>query len=42
VVGARYRRTILAQGRQLPPRELVRGFLGRETNSKAFFDDLAR
>ena len=42
VVGARYRRTVLAQGRQLPPRELVREFLGRETNSKAFFDDLAR
>ncbi|HEV7578189.1 MAG TPA: M3 family metallopeptidase [Caldimonas sp.] len=42
VVGARYRRMVLAQGRQLPPRELVREFLGRETNSKAFFDDLAR
>jgi thimet oligopeptidase len=42
VVGARYRRTVLSQGRQLPPRELVGDFLGRETNSKAFFDDLAR
>ena len=42
VVGARYRDTVLAQGRQRPPRQLVRDFLGRETNSKAFFDDLAR
>ena len=42
VVGARYRQTILSQGRQAPPRELVKNFLGRETNSKAFFDDLAR
>ena len=42
VVGARYRRTVLAQGRQLPPRELVKEFLGRETNANAFFDDLAR
>ena len=42
VVGARYRRTVLSQGRQLPPRDLVREFLGRETNAKAFFDDLAR
>jgi thimet oligopeptidase len=42
VVGARYRRTVLAQGRQLPPRQIVREFLGRETDSKAFFDDLQR
>jgi Zn-dependent oligopeptidase len=42
VVGARYRRTVLAQGRQLPPRELVKEFLGRDTNAKAFFDDLER
>jgi len=41
-VGARYRRTVLAQGRQLPPRELVKEFLGRDTNAKAFFDDLER
>ena len=40
-VGARYRRTVLAEGRQRPPRELVRDFLGRETNAKAFFADLA-
>lgn len=42
VVGARYRRTVLGQGRQLPPGQIVREFLGRETNSKAFFDDLQR
>ena len=41
-VGARYRATVLAQGRERPPRELVREFLGRETDSKAFFDDLQR
>lgn len=41
-VGARYRQTILAQGRQVPPAEIIRAFLGRETDSKAFFADLAR
>ncbi len=41
-VGARYRRTVLAQGRQAPPRVLVREFLGRETDARAFFADLAR
>lgn len=41
-VGARYRATILANGGQRPPRELVREFLGRETNSKAFYDDLKK
>ena len=40
MVGARYRQDVLAQGRQRPPRELVRNFLGRETDAKAFFDDL--
>ncbi|MEO8079547.1 MAG: M3 family metallopeptidase [Caldimonas sp.] len=42
VVGARYRADVLSQGGQHPPRELLRNFLGRETNAKAFFDDLAR
>jgi len=42
VVGARYRQTVLAQGSQRPPKELVREFLGRETNSKAFFEWLKR
>lgn len=41
-VGARYRATILANGGQRPPQELVREFLGRETNSKAFYDDLKK
>jgi len=39
-VGMRYRRTVLANGGQRPPQDLVREFLGRETNSKAFFDYL--
>ena len=42
VAGARYRQTVLSQGRQLPPAVMLRNFLGRETNSKAFFEDLAR
>jgi len=41
-VGQRYRRTVLAQGSQRPPKELVKDFLGRETNSKAFFEWLGR
>ena len=41
-VGARYRRTVLAQGGQRLPGQLVQDFLGREFNSKAFFEDLAR
>jgi thimet oligopeptidase len=39
-VGLRYRRTVLANGGQRPPEELVREFLGRKTSSKAFFDYL--
>jgi thimet oligopeptidase len=41
-VGRRYRDTVLANGGQLPPRVLVRDFLGRESNSIAFFEDLKR
>jgi thimet oligopeptidase len=41
-VGRRYRNTVLAQGGQRPPQELVREFLGRDTNSQAFFEDLKR
>jgi thimet oligopeptidase len=41
-VGMRYRKTVLANGGQQPPQDLVREFLGRETNSKAFFDYLAK
>jgi len=37
-VGARYRKTVLANGSQ----ELLRRFLGRDSNSQAFYDDLQR
>lgn len=40
-VGARYRDKILSRGGELPGMELVRGFLGREPNSKAFFAEIA-
>jgi thimet oligopeptidase len=39
-VGARYRASVLANGGQVDPNELVRQFLGRDTNNKAFFDEL--
>ena len=42
VVGMRYRQKVIGQGSQHPPKELVRDFLGRETNSKAFFEWLKR
>jgi thimet oligopeptidase len=41
-VGARYRADVLSQGGQVPPAEMMRHFLGRETNSKAFFLALKR
>lgn len=41
-VGRRYRDTVLAQGSQRPPQQLVRDFLGRDFNARAFFDALAR
>jgi thimet oligopeptidase len=41
-VGRRYRDTVLAQGSQRPPQQLVKDFLGRDFNAKAFFDELAR
>jgi thimet oligopeptidase len=41
-VGRRYRDAVLSQGGQRPPQVLVRNFLGREFNAKAFFDDLKR
>lgn len=40
--GHRYRDTVIAPGAQLPPQELVRRFLGRPSNSQAFFEDLKR
>jgi thimet oligopeptidase len=39
-VGKRYRDTILAQGGQRHPAKLVKDFLGREPNSKAFFAEI--
>lgn len=41
-VGARYRATVLSQGGQRPPQTLLRNFLGRETDAKAFFEELER
>ncbi|WP_418320551.1 M3 family metallopeptidase [Piscinibacter sakaiensis] len=41
-VGARFRRTVLANGSQQPPELLLRAFLGRSFDSRAFFDDLQR
>jgi len=39
-VGKRYRDTILAQGGQAHPEKLVRNFLGREPDSRAFFAEI--
>ncbi|HJV60487.1 MAG TPA: M3 family metallopeptidase [Albitalea sp.] len=36
-VGRRYRETVLANGGQFPPGELLQRFLGRPTDSRAFF-----
>jgi thimet oligopeptidase len=41
-VGQRYRRRILANGSQIKPDALVRGFLGRSSNPQAFFAELQR
>ncbi|MCE4554447.1 M3 family metallopeptidase [Roseateles cellulosilyticus] len=42
VVGKRYRDTVLGQGAQKPAPELVKDFLGRESNSEAFFEYLKK
>jgi thimet oligopeptidase len=39
-VGRRYRKTILSRGSEMKGGELVKAFLGREPNSKAFFDEI--
>jgi thimet oligopeptidase len=39
-VGARYKEAILEQGGQVEPKAMVRKFLGREPNSKAFFEEI--
>jgi thimet oligopeptidase len=41
-VGQRYRRTILANGSQVRPDDLVRRFLGRDSDARAFYDELQR
>jgi thimet oligopeptidase len=41
VVGKRYRDTILANGGQVAPKELVKQFLGRDADSRAFFAEVA-
>jgi thimet oligopeptidase len=41
-VGARYRERVLAQGSQKPAPQLLQDFLGRPSNSQAFFEDLKR
>ena len=41
-VGLRYRERVLGQGAQKPAPQLVKDFLGRESNSQAFFDDLKK
>jgi thimet oligopeptidase len=41
-VGRRYRDTVLGQGGQRPPPELVDRFLGRPSSTAAFFDELRR
>lgn len=40
-VGARYRDKILSRGSERPGMEMARDFLGREPNSRAFFDEIA-
>jgi thimet oligopeptidase len=39
-VGRLYRDTILAQGGQVEPADMVRKFLGREPSSEAFFREI--
>ena len=40
--GRRYRETILARGGEVAPEDMLRNFLGRPTDSKAFFKSLAK
>jgi thimet oligopeptidase len=39
-VGQRYRQTILSQGSQKNAAQLVKDFLGREPDNKAFFSEI--
>jgi thimet oligopeptidase len=40
-VGHRYRQAVLSRGSEMRASDLVRTFLGREPNSKAFFDEIS-
>ena len=39
-VGLRYRRTFLEKGGSVDEMALLRGFLGREPSSRAFYEEL--
>ncbi len=39
-IGAKYRQEVLSQGSQKPAKELIKNFLGREPNNKAFFEEI--
>jgi thimet oligopeptidase len=41
-VGARYRASVLAEGGQKPPQQVVKDFLGRDGSAQAFFDSLRK
>jgi thimet oligopeptidase len=41
-IGARYRSSVLAEGAQKPPQQVVKDFLGRDGSSQAFFDELRK
>jgi thimet oligopeptidase len=41
-VGMRYRNIVLGNGGQRPPQEIVREFLGRPTDAKAFYKELSQ
>ena len=41
-VGRRYRDAVLARGGEVAPQDMMRQFLGRPSNSRAFFDALNR
>jgi len=41
-VGARYRASVLGEGAQKPPQQVVKDFLGREGSAQAFFDWLKK
>ncbi len=41
-VGARYRATVLGEGAQKPPQQVVKDFLGRDGSPQAFFEYLKK